>query len=64
MKKYLTIIAIMVASIGSSNVAAQNEFHPQVNKYGYYKVLDCPTSPSYFKATTEMNDDGTYKVNI
>ena len=64
MKKYLTIIAIAVAAMGSSTAAAQNEFHPQVNKYGYYKVLDCPTSPSYFKATTEMNDDGTYKVNI
>ena len=64
MKRYLTIIAIAVAAMCTANVAAQNAFHPAVDKYGYYNVLDCPTSPSYFKATTEQNDDGGYNVNI
>ncbi len=45
--------------------AAQTNFHAPTNKYGYYNVLSCPTSPSFFKATTEQNEeDGTYKVYI
>ena len=55
---------MVVAAMGTATVTAQNAFHPAVDKYGYYNVLDCPTSPSYFKATTEQNDDGTYTVNI
>lgn len=65
MKKYLTLIAIAILSLGNANTSAQNTFQGPLNKYGFYSVLDCPTSPSYFKATTEQNeDDGTYSVNI
>ncbi len=65
MKKILSLIAIAVAAMSTTTVTAQNAFHPTVDKNGYYNVLDCPTSPSYFKATTEQNeDDGSYTVNI
>lgn len=63
MKKYFAILAISIAML--SNAAAQNAFHAPTDKNGYYSVLSCPTSPSYFSATTELNeDDGSYNVNI
>ena len=65
MKKYLTLFAIAIVALGSFTASAQNEFQATTDKNGFYKVLDCPTSPSYFKATAERNEDeGVFNVNI
>lgn len=65
MKKYLTLFAIAIVALGSFTASAQNEFQAPTDKNGFYKVLDCPTSPSYFKATAERNEDeGVFNVNI
>lgn len=65
MKKYLTLIAIAIVALGCFTANAQNEFQAPTDKNGFYKVLDCPTSPSYFKATAERNEDeGVFIVNI
>lgn len=37
---------------------------PKTDKYGFYNVVDCPTSLSFIKATSESQDDDTYKVSI
>ena len=63
MKKYLTLIAIAIVSLGCFTANAQNEFQAPADKNGFYKVLDCPTSPSYFKATAERNEEeGVFNV--
>lgn len=65
MKNLFTLIVIAIAALGNVTATAQNTFQAKTDKNGFYKVLDCPTSPSYFKATTEMNDDdGSLNVNI
>lgn len=65
MKKYLTLISIAIVALGCFTANAQNEFQAPTDKNGFYKVLDCPTSPSYFKATAERNEDeGVFIVNI
>lgn len=65
MKKYLTLIVLAIAALGSVTATAQNDFQAKTDKNGFYKVLDCPTSPSYFKTTAERNEDeGVFNVNI
>lgn len=64
MKNLITLLAIAIAMLGNADIAAQNTFQAPTDKNGFYSVLDCPTSPSFFKVTTEQNDEGTYNVNI
>lgn len=64
MKKLVYLIVVAIAALGPVTATAQNAFHAKTDKNGFYKVLDCPTSPSYFKATSEQNEDGSYNVKI
>lgn len=64
MKNFISIFVIAIAVLGNATTSAQTSFQAKVDKNGFYNVLDCPTSPSYFKATTEQNEDGSYNVNI
>lgn len=65
MKKYINLIAVAIVALGCYTANAQNEFQAPTDKNGFYKVLDCPTSPSYFKATAERNEEeGIFNVNI
>lgn len=64
MKKYINLIAIAIVALGCFTANAQNEFQAPTDKNGFYNVLDCVTSPSYFKAGTVKNNDGGYTVNI
>lgn len=41
-----------------------SSLHPKTDKYGFYNVVDCPTSLSFIKTTCESQDDDTYKVSI
>lgn len=38
--------------------------HPKTDKRGFYNVVECPTSLSFIKATSEQQDDGSHKVSI
>ena len=65
MKKFISLIVVAIAVLGSVTTIAQNTFfHAKTDKNGFYKVLDCSTTPSYFKATSEQNEDGSYNVKI
>lgn len=65
MKKFISLIVVVIAVLGSVTTIAQNTFfHAKTDKNGFYKVLDCSTTPSYFKATSEQNEDGSYNVKI
>ena len=65
MKKFISLIVVAIAVLGSVTTIAQNTFfHAKTDKNGFFKVLDCSTTPSYFKATSEQNEDGSYNVKI
>ena len=41
-----------------------SSLQPKTDKHGFYNVVDCPTSLSFIKATSEQQVDDTYKVSI
>ena len=41
-----------------------SSLQPKTDKHGFYNVVDCPTSLSFIKATSESQYDGSYKVSI
>lgn len=64
MRQILTIFAIAIVAMGNYVCEAQNSMPVPTNKFGFYDVLDCPTSLSFIKATAEQANDDTYNVNI
>ena len=71
MRHFLTIIMLAVLAVGNFSTSAYGKTTssnrsttPATNKYGFYNVLNCPTSSSSIKATTEEKDDEGYNVNI
>lgn len=65
MKQVLIIAFIAIVAWG--NMAAKSgaaSLHPKTDKHGFYNILDCPTTLSFIKATTEEQNDGSYNVTI
>ena len=62
-------ISLMTAAVAFMplQLLAQSKWsslQPKTDKHGFYNVVDCPTSLSFIKATSESQYDGSYKVSI
>ncbi|MBO4723596.1 MAG: hypothetical protein J5629_11820 [Muribaculaceae bacterium] len=64
MKKAFYIIILAAVALLPLQALAQSKLQPKTDKYGFYSVVDCPTSLSFIKAATEQQEDGSYNVNI
>ncbi len=64
MKKSFSFIIMAVVALLPLHAIAQGKLQPKTDKRGFYNVVDCPTSLSFIKASSEEQDDGNYKVNI
>ncbi|MBQ9586038.1 MAG: hypothetical protein IJR20_08600 [Muribaculaceae bacterium] len=58
----MAAVALMPLQLLAQGESAS--LQPKTDKHGFYSVVDCPTSLSFIKASTEEQDDGSYNVNI
>ena len=65
MKLYLRLLVLAVVALASVTATAQQAPTIATDKWGFYKVVDTPTSVGFIKASTEFDDDdGSWVVNI
>jgi hypothetical protein len=65
-KLFFSVIMVAVALVPLQAFAKGKKasLQPKTDKCGFYNVVDCPTSLSFIKASSEQQDDGSYNVSI